>query len=80
MGKRPDKRPFSEIAHPDTQIDSHNVFAERERIAFDGSDGYVMGSADGEYGHVSGFRGTMSHTGHEHKESSLGRFAKTQKR
>lgn len=73
--KRPDERPFSEIAHPDTQLDSNNVFLERERVAWDGSDGYVMGSADGEYGHVSGFRGKITNTGHAHKKATgLGRL------
>lgn len=71
MAKRP---------KPDVQLDSHFSHDERERIAWDGSPGYVMGSSDGEYGHVSGFRQSITSTGHAHKESSLGRFAKTQKR
>lgn len=56
---------------PDVQLDSHFSHPERERIAFDGSEGYVMGSSDGEYGHVTGFRHTITSTGHRHKTSPV---------
>jgi hypothetical protein len=58
---------------PDVQLDSHFSHPERERRAWDGSPGYVMGSADGEYGHVSGFRETMRDTGMRNTKSALGR-------
>ncbi len=67
MAKRP---------KPDVQIDSHFSHDERDRIAFDGSHGYVQGSSDGEYGHVTGFRYTLTSTGHKHKESAAGRLAR----
>ena len=56
------KRPKPDI-HPDS-VFSHD---ERERRAFDGSPGYVQSSADGEYGHVTGFRYGITSTGHAHK-------------
>ncbi|MFZ1075388.1 MAG: hypothetical protein WAN50_03385 [Minisyncoccia bacterium] len=51
---------------PNTQLDSHYVYPERERK------GYVQSDADLEYGMVSGFRYGIESTGHRHKLSPLG--------
>ena len=51
---------------PNTQLDSTYKYPERER------QGYVMGSADLEYGQVDGFREGITSTGHRFKQSPLG--------
>ncbi len=60
---------------PDVQLDSHFSHPERERRGVYGGS-FVMGSADGEYGYVSGFRETFHDTGYRNKESALGRAAR----
>lgn len=59
---------------PNPQVDSQFAYEERER------DGFVMGAADRDYGYVDGFRYGITDTGHRHKESALGKYARTHKR
>jgi hypothetical protein len=64
---------------PNPQLDSIYAYEERERDGIDGVS-YVMGSADHGYGYVDGFRFGITSTGHKHKESALGKYARTGKR
>lgn len=59
-----------------TGTDSQAAYEERPRRGVYGGQSFVMGSADGEYGHVDGFRYGLENTGHRHKASDAGKAAR----